>query len=174
MADAIPRQVQRSGRSVPERNGERPLRETEDLVPVVFEQMHSNLRIAGRLERVPPGQKLGPNLRVVEQLPVERDPDVACFVRQGLTPLFEIDDRETTGTQREAGLDMVPFLIGAAVRDGTGHPGQTIRLESPIEQKVDCPDDAAHRQDPFSSHGDGDRVSGWELSRGLILCRRVP
>jgi len=107
--------------------------------------MDPSLGVAPGCERVPPRKQLLPQLGILEQLAVERDPDVAAFVRDRLATAREVDDRETSGTEGDPRLDVDLLVVGPAMGDGAGHreesrPG---KLSGPVQ--VDRAGDAAHK-----------------------------
>src|SRR5262249_33496864 len=62
-----------------------------------------------------------PQITVVVDLAVEDDPDIAGLVRHRLPPGLEIDDAQPAMPERGEVVDVIPFVIGSAVRQRGRH-----------------------------------------------------
>ena len=87
-------QDQRPLAAVPERDGELSPSPGEHPLAQVLVQVDPRLGVAPRRQVMAPRQQLGPQLLVLEQLAVERHPDVAGLVGDRLSAAGEVDDRE--------------------------------------------------------------------------------
>ncbi len=90
------------------------------------------------------GEQLLPQFGILEQLAIERDPDVAPLVGDRLAAAREVDDREPPGAEDHAGLGVELLVVGSAVGDGPGHGEEAARGELAGPRQVDGAGDSAH------------------------------
>jgi hypothetical protein len=81
-----------------------------------------HLCVASRHKSMPLSFQFTPQFPVVVYFAVEDHPDGSVFVGHGLMSATEIDDTEAAHTQSHTGSLIVPFIVGAAVGQKTGHP----------------------------------------------------
>ena len=93
--------------------------------------MHDCLGVAARVEAVPGGFEILPELAEVVDLAVEHDPDRFILVVDRLMPGCQIDDAEARMAQANAGLDAEARAVGSAMPDGGHHPLQQLGLRVP-------------------------------------------
>ena len=97
--------------------------------------------------------ELGPQLEVVEDLPVEDDPQRAVFVGHGLLAGGEVDDRQPRVTEGRLPVAEDAEFVRPPIADGADHPLHLLergRREALIQ--VDDSRNAAH-QWPTSDTG---------------------
>ncbi len=82
-------------------------------------------------------------LEVVD-LSVVGDDDAVVFVVERLLAAFEIDDRQSTMTQTDTGLDMKAVAIGATVFERRVHAREQIRIDRTPCLQIDNAGNATH------------------------------
>src|SRR5437870_2048313 len=104
--------------------------------------MDNGFRVAARAKRVRSLQFMI-YIRIVVDLAIEADPDVAVLVRKRLLPRAEVNDAEPPMTERGAPANMNPTFIGATVMQYSRHfSNDRLVYRSAIE--IHEPTDAAH------------------------------
>ncbi len=95
-----------------------------------------------------PRLKITSQLRVVEDLAVEHDPQGAVFVGDRLLAAVQIEDAETGVSQADVSVEVDPELVGAAVTDRPEHAAEGAPVGRRRPMQVAESDDAAHQRDP--------------------------
>ena len=143
-ADAVAAKDQRPVVPVPERNGELAARLLEHRLAAVLVEMDPGLGVAASRQPVPARQQLLAQLRIFEELAVERDPDRVVLVGDRLAAAGEVDDRQPASAQRHPGLDVHLFVVRSAMGDRPGHGEEAVTREFPRPSQVDGAGDATH------------------------------
>ena len=90
--DTIPGKKKRPGRTVPQCEGKHAPKIVDTVIPVFFIKMDDSLRIAPGVKRVAFALQVSFQFRIVEDFPVEDDPDRPVLVVNRLLSSPYIDD----------------------------------------------------------------------------------
>src|SRR5262249_55092382 len=101
--------------------GKHPAKTLHAAWPHVFVQMHDYFGVAGGAKTMTSGLEVLAQSAIVVNFAVEDDPDGLVLVSDGLVAGPEVDDAQTPHAQSDRGLDVVPEVIGAPVRDPVAH-----------------------------------------------------
>ena len=112
------------GAPVPQRDGPLAVKAGEALLAPLLPGVHDHLGVARRPEGMAAVPQFRAELNVVEDLPVERHPDGAVLVAEGLGAARGIDDGEPGVTQRGAPVAEVPVAVRPAVPEPSHHAAQ--------------------------------------------------
>ena len=175
--DAIPAQDEGPGLPVPERDGELAAGMGEHPLAVVFVEVDPGFGVAPGLEGVAAGQEFLADLGVLEEFAVERDPDRAVLVADRLSTPGEVDDRQATGAEDDAGFGVKLLVVGASVRDGAGHGQEPGDGKLATTRSIKRPGDSAHDSIPLEKRAiAGDRLGSArrESGRGRRAAQAAP
>ena len=93
----------------------------------------------------------------VVDLAIEDDPDRAVFVRHGLVPAAQVDDRQPAMPERDGAVDVQTCIVRPPVSQDVAHPFQHGSVGRFVPRKVDESADATHGLSSASSHPTGHR-----------------
>src|SRR5664280_2000374 len=109
---------------------------------VLLVEVRDHLGVAVAREAVTLGRELRPQLAVVVDLAVLRDPDATVLVRQRLVARLQVDDRKAPRRDTDAAVEESTLAIGASVHELGVHRGQLGRVDAASSR--DDPTDPAH------------------------------
>ncbi len=118
----VPCQHQPLARLVPDGQGKHPVQPPDEIDPVFLVKMHQTFRVGHGLVAMPFGLELRPDLQLVVQLSVVRDPDRAVLVGHRLGAAGQVDDRQPTMPQGRRTGAVESIAIGPAMRQRGRHP----------------------------------------------------
>jgi hypothetical protein len=104
-----------------------------------------DLGVAAGGKGVAAEDELVPQLDVVEDLAVERNPQGAALVGQRLLPHGQVDDREPRVRESGTSVAIEPELVRAAVAQGARHDPELVEIgRRKIRAPIHHAGDAAH------------------------------
>ena len=146
---------------VPERDGEDAVQLfDESLAPFEVRAEHHFGIAAGREGVTAPPQARA-DLVVLVGLAIEEQRH--SVGRHRLHAAFDVEDGEPAVPQGGRSLDEEPVCVGAAVREGGGHPPHRLCIRR--SREVDVSADAAHRSSPSSRAASGRRARARSIPR---------
>ena len=115
----------------------------------LFIGVDDRLAVGARAEAVRLALEDLAQLRIVVDLPVGDHPDVARLVGDRLPSGLEIDDAQAPMTEADEVVEVVPFVVGAAVNEGARHLFEQCApaARRPLT-RVKKSGDPTHAQDP--------------------------
>src|SRR5688572_26387233 len=99
LAEAVPREQQRAGPTIPDRDGEHAVKLRHERFPPLIPAVWQDLGVAPRREPVAEPGQLVPQLTEVVDLAVLHGDDTAGLLGHRLMAKGEVDDRETASTE---------------------------------------------------------------------------
>ena len=129
---------------VPDGDCEHATQTLEDAHAPFLVTVHDDFGVTVRRELVARRAQLVAQFPEVVDLAVERDGHVSLGVAHGLFAALEVDDRQAAETHRDAVVDVVAVVVGAAVLDAVGHVAHDGEIGLGVV--VDCrePHESAH------------------------------
>ena len=118
----VARQHKPLARLVPDGQGEHPVEPADEIDPVFLVKMHQAFRVGNGLVAMPFGLELRPDLQLVVQLAVVRDPDRAVLVGHRLGAAGDVDDRQPAMPQGHRTGAVESIAVGPAMRQRGRHP----------------------------------------------------
>jgi hypothetical protein len=114
-AHAVTRQKELAALRVPDREREHPVQPLHALLAPLLPGVHEDFRVAMRAETMATTLQLRTQIGVVVDLSVERRPDGARLVGDGLITRVEVDDAEAPDAEREAAVEMETLGVRPAM-----------------------------------------------------------
>jgi hypothetical protein len=116
LAKAVTCEQQGLPSPVPHREREHPAQQLRDALAHLLVEVRDDLGVAAAAEAVPLGLQVLAQLRVVVDLAVDDDGDLAVLVRHRLAArLGQIDDREPAVAERDGAVGVEAEAVGPAV-----------------------------------------------------------
>src|SRR5215510_14727688 len=95
-------------------------------------------------ELMPAGQEFFAQFEEVIYFTVEHYPDCAVLIGDRLVAGGEIDDRESPHSQRDIGYEVGTFVVGASVKELSGHRVRDLHVNRLISILIDDSYYSAH------------------------------
>ena len=145
-ADAQPIAGQEQGAvpAVPDGDRELAVEAGQAVRAVLLVRVQDDFGVARGREPVSPALQLQSQLRVIEDLTVEHDPQGPIFVGDGLLAGAQVDDAQARIPEADVIVEVDPELVGPAVADRPEHRAEGGFLRRPSPAEVADSDDAAH------------------------------
>jgi hypothetical protein len=103
-----------------------------------------------------PREQILAQLRVFEELAVERNPYGTCLIADRLAAAGQVNDRKSTSAQRNTRLDVRMLVVGTTMRDRPCHRPEPIRRKTSRTLEIDGSGYSAHDDsDPSGSESMG-------------------
>src|SRR5215813_9164688 len=87
---------------------------------------------------------------VVVNFAIENNGDIPLFIEDRLMAAFQINDRETSMTEPDVGLDIKALIIRSTMRDHVCHPAQRLFLDRLVVIVMKYTAYSAHARQPSS------------------------
>ena len=158
-AEPVARQKEAAVPHVPDGDRELAVEAGQAVGSVLLVRVQDDLGVGGGAEPVPSGLQVQSQLRVVEHLTVEDDPQGLVFVRDGLLAGAQVDDAQAGIAEPDVVVEVDAELVGSAMADRPEHraEGRFVRGRSPSE--IADSDDAAHQRGYPRRRGVGQSAS---------------
>ena len=180
LADSVAGHPERLATLVPQGEDEHAAEALDGFLAPLFPGVHDHFGVGPGPEAMALGLQLGDQRLEVVDLAVERDPDRAVLVREGLLARRQVDDREPpmaepdvpgsavdVATQgrvagdvalrpraRRHAVEEVALLVGTSVRERACHANQHLRIHL-VAAAVEDACDPTHGVFPISSSSPG-------------------
>src|SRR5260370_38839058 len=120
-AEPVAREEELPGALVPDREGPLAVEAMDALLLFVFEQMQNYFGIGVGGEPVAPFEQDLAQLNVIEDLPIECDPEGTVFIGHGLGASLQVDYAEAGMPERGALVAIDGARIGSAMVERRNH-----------------------------------------------------
>jgi hypothetical protein len=111
---------------------------------VILVQVKDNFRIGMGGKAVPASLQFRSQLHIVEDLPIEYNPEVPVFVADGLAAPGQIDNAEARAAQPGCPVPVEAKLIRTTVAYHTQHLPEDIKLHRTLICQVKNPNNPTH------------------------------
>ena len=142
LPEPVARQQQGAIAGIPDGVGEHAAQLRNAAGAFFFVEVHQRFGVAVGFEAVAGAKQICAQFPEIVDLAVEDYPDGSVFIRHGLVAGREIDDAEPPHPEAAAAVDMIAFVIRAAIPDLIAHGADLGQIGVPLSQ--DLSGDATH------------------------------
>src|SRR5262249_32061413 len=128
----VPSREQRLALGVPDHERKHAVELRQTVLAELFPGVDDHLRVGAGRESMAPRAELLRQAAVVVDLAVEDGMNRALLVGNRLTPGGEIDDLQTPVAERHLSVDVISFVVGAAMTQRRRHPPDDGRIGPPM------------------------------------------